>query len=98
MSEPIGPGDWVEVVSCLVDDASFRGRIFRVENIEQDGTRCGFCEGEVGATLEQDGLGELMWCAACELRPIYRKRDADKLIQTLKAPPVNAPNMEPADA
>ena len=105
MSEPLGKGDWAEVMETWPAVGLQSGAIFLVDDVMTFRRGCLRCAvrfsecPKAGARLHgyappggYDGV-----CLSV-LRHIFRKRDADKLIETLKAPPVKAPNMESADA
>lgn len=103
MSEPIGVGDWIECVdagrrpcSGPFDPIIVLGGIYRVHALVPG---CELRSGNDSVELIEDdrldSSGRRFCYAADRFRPIYRKRDADKLIETLKAPPVKAPNTEP---
>lgn len=97
MSEPIGPGDWVECVSSGLSSKGDRveaGRIYRVTAFKSWGARCANCgcaNGHTGLVVETDKNGG--WCPK-RFRPIYRPKAS--LIQSLLKPIEADPTKEAA--
>ena len=98
MSGAIGPGDWVEALGSDPAYDGFiavtKGEIYCVEAAFPATGHCSAC-GVMGLALllvgdRPDPFGNTdSWCGECGFRPIYRPR-AD-LIESLKAPPLEAP-------
>lgn len=106
MAAPIGPGDWVECV-----DASLRRVTIASGRLVRGAIYCVAWCAERHATgvglVQSIGLTDpvMRWYAedgteggyvADRFRPIYRPKQ--ELIQSLKAPPINAPARVSEDA
>lgn len=93
MSAPIGPGDWVECINPLATSIAY-GALYCVEEVEVNDRLPCECGCVVGVELAGDVRDPFsMWCAGCEVRPIYRPKST--FIDTLKQP---APERELIDA
>jgi hypothetical protein len=92
MSEPIGPGDWVECIGAFVNPFFVVGRLYQAERVVPAIGDCPACGDETGRGLLFVGgprihhpVVGVMSCCPCRFRPVYRPR-AD-FIESLKAPP-----------
>lgn len=97
MSEPIGPGDWVECIGgpTFPDNEGkvVVGNLYRVKAmIPKIYCSCGKQHEGLrfhGVLNPHDPKGiDSHWWGICCFRPIYRPRQ--ELIKQLKAPPLNA--------
>lgn len=98
MSEPIGPGDWVECVTTdprpLFGLPQVRaGSLYRVVLARDTGNLCTManCNTTMGLSLEIDPPDAGGAHCACVFRPIYRPRAS--LIEALKAPVARTPKV-----
>lgn len=95
MSGAIGPGDWVEaLVDCPPEGgciAVSKGGLYCVETTRLRPLLCTHCGTDCpGLRMVGDQpLDPAIWWPGCGFRPIYRPK-AD-LIESLKAPPLEAP-------
>lgn len=104
MAAPIGPGDWIECVGPFADPAERAARGSRIEGsyfigmvtvCEAVAERVRFPGNRVAPGIKARGVrafladGREAWIPAYQWRPVYRPK-AD-FIESLKAPPISAP-------
>jgi hypothetical protein len=91
----IGKGDYVECVYDWGYPGLSRGAVFLCDEVRvPTGGPCGACRTLNHGALTLRGLPHPYgpgWCG-CGFRPIYRPKQ--ELIQSLKAPPINARTRE----
>lgn len=103
MSDPIGPGDWVECIRQGKRGIFHLGAIYCVEAVERPSSceyGCIECLGVhiVGTPRPSDVIADMSayrdWWPACTFAPVYRPKQ--ELIESLKAPPkrVKTPSPE----
>lgn len=86
MTSAIGPGDYVE---CISADATplLLGRLYVVRAAHPPSAPCFACGDFATPAVEVEGVEMapgIGFCATCEVRPVYRRRQ--QLIPSLKAP------------
>jgi hypothetical protein len=96
MSAPIGPGDWLECIKAVGDEAHLIivGEFYCVERLDSELLGpCGEC-GAVGTGFHLAGI-KLRWeqgaFCTCSFRPVGGP-EVD-VVEVLKAPPVRTPEV-----
>lgn len=93
MAAPIGPGDWVQVVTGHPEDAPDDGNVFYVVEVGRDCDGWCTCGSPDAVTLHGDSTGlRFAWCV-CEVRPLRRPSESLFLQRLMDVP---APEHEDA--